>query len=494
MKSLILRFTLACSLIMPACYGYDLPDLGNSSYSSLPSSEEQRLGTLFMQEVRKSIPLLKDPVLTHYLNELGKKLASNSKANQKHFDFFIVDSADINAFAGPAGHVGVNVGTILLAKNEDELAAVLAHEITHVSQHHLARAMENARGSTLKALATMAAALVVGSMGHGDAAMGGLMAAQTLSMESQLGYSRDNEREADRIGMQVMHKSHYDPQAMPRFLTRMSKQQFDLLDGRFSYLRTHPVNEERIADAKSRAESYPKSSVSESLTFQLMQKRLLAVSTQPFSRRHLNKSTMNSLSERYGYALLLHHNRNVVEAEKLMRSLVQEHPDNTLFALSLAEIYSDQHRYPAALEILEKSYRTNPDYPPLVLNYSTLLNQQNHSKKALNLLEPYVGEHKHNNVYLLEQLALAQAKTGNLSRAYLTRAKLYSATDQPEHAQLQIQQALKYAKRSEKEYIKNEIERIKDDNFNLFPLKQKHQSPSNIYPKLSDGYYPFLHK
>jgi predicted Zn-dependent protease len=466
MKSITSRVLLIALLVITTvCKAYPLPDLGYSSFASLPASEEKRLGTLFMEQVRQSVAIVHDPILSHYLNSLGKKLVSNSTAHEKHFDFFLIDSADINAFAGPAAHIGVNTGTVLLAKEEDELAGVLAHEITHVSQHHLARAMEKARGSTLTTLATVAAALIVGSAtGQGDVAMGGVMAAQTLTMENQLGYSRDNEREADRIGIQVLHKSQFDPQAMPRFLTRMSKQQIDLLDGRFSYLRTHPINEERIADAKSRADDLPSSHYHHSLTFKLMQMRILALTGQyspakikHFSLNNSHPTVDETLAQNYGYGLLLHRGRKLLDAEKVMSNLHQQHPDNILFALSLAEIYVDQHRLMDAELLLDKSHRLYPDYPPLLLSYSQVLMQQNHSQKALQLLTVFAKEHPRNNVDLLEQLAIAQAKNGYVSRAYLTRARIFQITDQPKQARLQTQQAMKYADDAEKAYIKNEI-------------------------------------
>lgn len=468
MRSFTLRvFLLVLLLAGTPSRADQLPDLGNSSYGSLSSSEEKKLGALFMQQVRHSVPLVKDPILTHYLNTLGRKLVSQSSAHDKEFDFFLVDSGDINAFAGPASHVGVNAGTVLLAKEEDEIASVLAHEITHVSQHHLARAMEKARGSTLTALATIAAALIVGATTHqGDAAMAGVMAAQTLSMENQLGYSRDNEREADRIGINVLHKSQYDPQAMPRFLTRMSQQQVDLLGGRFSYLRTHPINEERIADAKARADQFPVgSNHKEKLHFQLMQMRLLALSgeynptkLQHFSQRNRGNNTVDPLAQRYAHGLLLQRGAKWGEAEKVMSALHQEKPDNLLFSMALADIFIAKHKLDAAQALLEKSLRTNPDYPPLLLSYAEVLLQQNKAELALKLLDSYVKDHRSVSLELLEQLAKAQAKNGYMSRAYLTRARMYYMTDEPKLAQLQIQQAMKYASAGEKAFIKHEMD------------------------------------
>ncbi len=466
MKSTITSFLIfTVFAVTTLSHAYQLPDLGSSSYSSLPPSKEKELSVLFMQDVRESVPIIQDPIINHYINSLGKKLVSNSTAQEKEFHFFIVDSGDINAFAGPGAHIGINSGTILLAKNEDELAGVLAHEITHVSQHHLARAMEKARGSTVTALATIAAALIVGTTtGQGDAAMGGLMAAQTLTLENQLGYSRDNEREADRIGIQVLHKSQFNPQAMPKFLSRMSKQQIDILDGRFSYLRTHPVNEERIADAKARADELSPIHHEPSLNFKLMQMRLLALSGSynPTKFKHFSVDTLNPnsqdyLAKQYGHGILLFRGRKLTEAEKVFRSLHQQHPQNSLFSIALADVYREQHKILAAEQLLEKSYILDPDFSPLVLNYSEILMQQNHSEKALQLLTNFTREHPNNNVDLLEALAQAQAKNGLTSRAYLTRARIYHLTDQPKRARLQSQQALKYAGESEKAYIKNEL-------------------------------------
>lgn len=464
MKS-ILMFVLISLAATTLCYAYQLPELGNSSYASLPPSEEKKMTELFMKEVRESVPIIHDPILDNYINSLGKKLVSNSTAHQKQFHFFIIDSGDINAFAGPGAHIAINSGTILLAKNEDELAGVLAHEITHVSQHHLARAMEKARGSTVTALATIAAALIVGTTtGQGDAAMGGLMAAQTLTLENQLGYSRDNEREADRIGIQVLHKSQFDPQAMPKFLSRMSKRQIDIMDGRFSYLRTHPINEERIADAKARADELPAIHHEASLNFKLMQMRLLALSGSytPTKFQHFTTDTVNTtsqdyLAKQYGQGILLFRGRKLSEAEKIFNSLHQQHPHNSLFSIALADVYREQHNILAAEQILEKSYKIDPDFSPLVLSYSEILMEQNHSAKALKLLSKFTNEHSSNNVDLLKALAQAQAKNGLMSRAYLTRARIYQLTDQPKHAHLQTQQALKYAGESEKAFIKNEV-------------------------------------
>lgn len=447
------------------CNGYQLPELGSSSYASLPPSEEKKLTELFMREVRDSVPIIHDPILNHYIGTLGKKLVSNSSAQQKQFHFFIIDSGDINAFAGPGAHIGINSGTILLAKNEDELAGVLAHEITHVSQHHLARAIEKARGNTLAALATIAAALIVGTTtGQGDAAMGGMMAAQTLALENQLGYSRDNEREADRIGIQVLHKSQFDPQAMPKFLSRMSKQQIDIMDGRFSYLRTHPVNEERIADAKARADELSAIHHEPSLNFKLMQMRLLALSgsynpakSKHFSLGNLNAKSHEYLAKQYGHGLLLFRGRKLNEAESIFQSLHQQQPENSLFTIALADIYREQNLLLKAEQLLEKGYHLNPDFSPLVVSYSEILMQQDHNAKALQLLTKFTHEHGSSNVDLLEVLAHAQAKNGLTSRAYLTRAKIFELTDQPKHARLQTQQALKYAGESDKAFIKNEV-------------------------------------
>ncbi|MBX9586992.1 MAG: M48 family metalloprotease [Gammaproteobacteria bacterium] len=466
MKSIITRsLVMILFAVSTLSFAYALPDLGNSSYASLPASEEKELSVLFMKDVRESVPIIQDPIINNYINSLGKKLVSNSTAQQKQFHFFIIDSGDINAFAGPGAHIGINSGTILLAKNEDELAGVLAHEITHVSQHHFARAIEKARGSTVTALATIAAALIVGTATHqGDAAMGGLMAAQTLSLENQLGYSRDNEREADRIGIQVLHKSQFDPQAMPKFLSRMSKQQIDILDGRFSYLRTHPVNEERIADAKARADELSPIHHEPSLNFKLMQMRLLALSGsynpakfKIFSLNALKANSPDYLAKQYGKGILLFRGRKLTEAENILRSLHQQHPQNSLFSIALADIYREQQHLSTAEQLLEKSYNLDRDFSPLVLNYAEILMQQNHSQKALQLLTNFTQEQSRNNVDILEALAQAQAKNGLTSRAYLTRARIYQITDQPKRARLQSQQALKYASDSEKAYIKNEL-------------------------------------
>lgn len=462
MKRKILPLVMSLLLPLSASQNtYAIPDLGSPSSGSLSATKEEELGKLFLDMVRKQVHIIEDPILHDYVNNFGHNLVAHSNAKSKQFDFFIVDSEEINAFAGPAAHIGVNRGTLLLAQSEHELAAVLGHEISHVSQHHLARAMEQSTGNTLMSLAGIAAAILVGSVAGNNAGIGGFMAAQTLSVENQLGYSRSNEHEADRIGLQVMYNSGFDPNAMPIFLSRMAKNNIDLLDGRFSYLRTHPITEERIADIKSRVDHFPHREYTHSATFPLMQTRLDVISGDyrpsklSFYKNHQSKNHPIEAQE-YGYGLMLLRAGYPKLAEQTFSKLRAQNSQEILFLLAHSDALVMLHRLPEATLLLQQAYALNPNYSPLIQNYAQLLLQQKQAHHAKKVLMHYLAHH-HNHIPSLMLLAQAQAANGQLSQAYVTRAKIYKITGQDKHAKMQYQQAFKFARPNDKQFIETEM-------------------------------------
>jgi beta-barrel assembly-enhancing protease len=270
----LIRITLAGALLGAAALPFshadlaDLPSMGDTAGQLISPEQEKQFGESFMRQIRRSGKLVQDPELNDYLQQLGYRLAAASDAPGYGFTFFLVDDPSINAFAGPGGYIGVHTGLLLAARNESELAGVLAHEIAHVTQRHLLRAYEAAQRMSLPTAAALLAAILIGSQDSqaGQAALVGLQAA---SAQYQINFTRANEHEADRVGIQTLVRSGIDPRGMPDFFERLH-QQTRLYGNRLpEFLSTHPVTTSRIAETAARAEAHAGEGRRDSLGFQL---------------------------------------------------------------------------------------------------------------------------------------------------------------------------------------------------------------------------------
>ena len=253
----------------------ELPDLGDVSQSALSPAQERKLGEGIMGQIRSNPAYLDDPEVTDYLNTLGYRLVANSPDPAGPFEFFAIADSSINAFALPGGFVGVHSGLLLTAQSESELASVLSHEIAHVTQRHIARLIAAQQRVGLASMAALAVAILA-ARSNSQVSAAAIAAAQAGAIQSQLNFTREHEREADRIGLQIMDKSGFDVHAMPVFFERLQKATRVYENGAPSYLRTHPLTFERIADIQSRIQDVSFRQVPDSLEFQLVRARLAA--------------------------------------------------------------------------------------------------------------------------------------------------------------------------------------------------------------------------
>jgi len=265
---------LACST---AVCGQPLPDLGGSGDAGLAPQTERRIGESIMRDIRFKEPnYLDDPEVADYLGNLGARLAQHAAGARQDFEFFAMRDHTINAFALPGGFVGVHTGLLAAAESESEVASVLSHEIAHVTQRHIARMLGQQQQMQLPVLAAIAAAVLLGRS-RPDLASGAAAAASAGAIQTQLSYSRDFEREADRIGFQALEAAGFDVHAMGSFFEKMQRGMRAVDDGSVpGYLRTHPVTTERIADAQNRAASLPYRQHLDSPEFQLVRAKLRA--------------------------------------------------------------------------------------------------------------------------------------------------------------------------------------------------------------------------
>ena len=324
-STLILGFGILSAPALSVADG--LPDLGEAAQAEFSPAMERRIGESVMLDIRRDPTWLDDPEVTSYLNRLGNRLAAQSAEARQEFEFFALRDTTLNAFAMPGGYIGVHTGLILAAASESELASVLAHEISHVTQRHLARLVNKSGQGQVTSLLALAVAILA-ARSSPDLAMGAAMAGQGAAIQNQLNYSRDFEREADRFGLGVLERSGFDIRGMSSFFERLQKFGRLYENNAPGYLRTHPLTTERLADMGNRIQSRPYRQVADSLEFQLVRAKLRAQDGTPrdavteFEARLKDRSFAGSeAAVRYGLAQAQLRERNLAAAEKQMGEL-----------------------------------------------------------------------------------------------------------------------------------------------------------------------------
>jgi predicted Zn-dependent protease len=327
----------------PLSVAEGLPDLGEAAQSEFSPAMERRIGESIMLDIRRDPAWLDDPEITAYLNRLGNRLAAQSTDARQEFEFFALKDSTLNAFAMPGGYIGVHTGLLLAAASESELASVLAHEISHVTQRHLARLVNKSGQGQVTSLLAMAVAILA-ARSSPDLAVGAMMAGQGASIQNQLNYSRDFEREADRLGLVLLERSGFDIRGMSGFFERLQKFGRIYENNAPGYLRTHPLTTERLADMGNRIQSRPYRQAADSLEFQLVRAKLRAQegtardAVTEFETRLRERSFAGAESAvRYGLAQALLRDGKPAAAEKeiaeLRRLKVQSPMVETLAAL-----------------------------------------------------------------------------------------------------------------------------------------------------------------
>ena len=231
----------------------DLPSLGDSSSSIVSPLQEHVMGRAWLSMLRGQVSQLDDPQLKNFVENSVYKLAETSQVQDRRLEFVLINSSQLNAFAAPGGIIGVNGGLFLYAQTEAEYASVMAHELAHLSQRHFARGVEAQQRMQLPMMAAMLGGIIAAAAGAGDAGMAAIIGTQAAAMQERQRFSRQNEQEADRIGILNLEKAGYDPRAMPSMFERLMRQyRYDRRPPEF--LLSHPVSESRIADTRNRAE------------------------------------------------------------------------------------------------------------------------------------------------------------------------------------------------------------------------------------------------
>jgi predicted Zn-dependent protease len=390
-KFRILTVALALVAVVSHAAEVNLPDMGSPADAILSKTDEAQIGRAIMHSIRSSGQLVEDPLITEYVNEIGHRVAAYANDGDYNFTFFVVDDPSINAFALPGGFIGVHTGLIEATRSEDELAGVLAHEIAHVTQRHIARAVHANSRQSLMSTAIMLGAILAGAAGAGsDVVQGGIAVAQGSQVQAQINFTRSNEHEADRIGIEALADAGFDPQGMASFFEVISRQTGS---GEFKvpeFLLTHPVSSARIAESRSRARDYPPVRNNDSRNYGVARARLLVAKQKTsksavayFERQNYEFMTD---AQRYGLAVAYARDGEHLQANRIFEELVNREPEVIPYHIGLAESQLALEQIDVATRTFEKARELFPRNTPLIVSYAVALLQLGNAQYAHEIL------------------------------------------------------------------------------------------------------------
>jgi predicted Zn-dependent protease len=432
--------------------GDDLPDIGSPASSTLSLDDEFRIGMQVMRQLRGEGQIIEDPEATEYLQALGSRLVAQATGdNAQRFHFFFVRDDTINAFALPGGFIGVNYGLMLATRNESQLAGVLAHEIAHVTQRHIARRVRSQGRTSIATVAAILAAILIGAAtGSGDAAMGGVAMAQGAAMQQQINFTRSNENEADRVGMHFLAAAGFDPYGMPDFFETMGRRSSLAGSGRNSLpeiLQTHPITTNRIAESRARAAQFTElKPTPESVSYSLTRERLRVLGTpaEDNVRRYYQERRERQQptpGEQYGEALASLQSGHSRESLDALGELARQYPQVPMLQSTYGQALMAAGATDDALATFRRALNVSPRNIPLTMRYAEALLKADQAKTAhIVLLDLF------NNVAPTpEQIrftALAASSAGDTADAAFYMSEYHIATGNLPLSVAQLEMAL----------------------------------------------------
>jgi predicted Zn-dependent protease len=488
--ALLAASTLA-TFVVGAQDNVRLPDLGSSAAGLLSPREANQYGEQMLRQMHTLNLTVDDALVDQYINDLGFRLVAASDRPKDHFQFFIVNDSQINAFAAPGGYIGVNAGLIDITTSESELAGVIAHEIGHITQNHLYRAFEDSKkNAPLMALVLLGAIAAGAGGGAGDAAPAVLMGGQGLIMQRQINFTRKDEIEADRVGIQTLANAGYNPEAMADFFGRMQ----DTLrvgedeEAAPSLLLTHPVTLERISDAKGRARAIEQRNAgkpqqptldkatwekntapvlfvkdntqlapnrskivpdSASDTYALMRERIRVLSGDArkladMYATNLKRKDFDTAANRYGYAIALIRSGRGMQAAEQIQPLLVSQPASVVLRLALADAYVEAGRHGDAMAIYKILHDNSPRNGAVTLGYARALTdtgRTDEARVAATLLKPMLDDSEDPEIF--RTFARASERSGDSVRAAEAYADSAYLAGRPFDAMEQLRRLLK---------------------------------------------------
>lgn len=374
----------------------DLPEIGTVGASSLTIEKEKEYGWAFRMMATQALPIIHDPVLNEYINDMGQNIVSHADSVRMPFYFYLVEDDEINAAAFLGGNVKIHSGLFLYADNESELAGVVAHEVAHITQRHLARMLEQQSLSNPASMAALAGSILL-SLVSPAAGLAALNTTIAVNMQSQINYTRLHEFEADRIGINTLYNAGYNPYGMSDFFSKLSdKYQYATLPPQL--LSTHPLPDTRVAEARLRAGQLQPKKINSNLSYQLSKSRISvrytnigAVASTNYYQSQLRNNTYK-LKEAAQYGLALSHfkGKKYSEALALAKQLHQQRPDNLFYLDFMTDALMATDQTEQAVALLTPYQQQSPQNSVLTLNLVVALQALKRYAEAEKLLERFI--------------------------------------------------------------------------------------------------------
>ncbi len=445
-KAWVLLLACAATAASAAPSGDELPDLGNPVDAIITRGDEYRIGLTVMRQLREQGQIIEDPDIGEYLQALGSRIAAQATDEGERFTFFLVGDPSINAFALPGGFIGVNQGLLLATKSESELASVLAHEIAHVTQRHIARSIRAASRQSLATTAMVIAGILLGAAGGGDAAQAAIAVAQGAAAQQQINYTRSNEQEADRIGIGFLAGAGFDPNAMPAFFETIGRRAGLSGQNIPEFILTHPVTANRIAESRDRAREYPVPKLRPDVSYQIARERarVLGAASDTDLRIYYEGEIAaghDGVGERYGQALADLGHGAATDAVAILYDLHQREQGSPMLAAALGQAQLAAGAADAALATFTEALRLSPRNVPLTVHYAEALMRAGRASEAHAILLDLF-----NNVpptpEQIRLTALAASAAGDTGDAYYYMSEYHIASGNLPRSVQQLEMAL----------------------------------------------------
>lgn len=450
-----------------------LPEIGVVASEAISLDKEMIIGDAVMRQMRGQSPLISDPVLDEYLQDLGNKLVVHAENAKFPFEFFWVNNDAINAFAFFGGHIGVHTGLMRRAENESELASVLAHEISHVTQRHIARRMQAQQRSSPLALASLLGGILI-AIANPQAGMAAMQAGSAASAQLQIDYTRSNEQEADRIGIAMLARAGFDPRGAASFFSTMAEE-YRMVSRPPARLLTHPLTETRIADARVRADDYPRRYLPINKQFELAKARIKArysfdddYAVEYFEAAVAQNIQRSKEGNLYGLALAYMRADKMDEAKAIMDELLAGDENNYFYLDAMTDIYLSQGKALQAIEMLQPHVKLNPRNQVLALNQANAYISAQKFDEAITLLKDFLLIKK--DYQIAHQLmSEAYQKAKRFSQMHQSKAEVYALYGAYNRAVDELQYAYNFAgdDHLQKQRIRARIKQLRDQEERL---------------------------
>ena len=445
-----------------------LPEIGVVASEAISLDKEQQVGEVLMKQMRAQAPLIHDPLLEEYIQDLGNRLVAQAQNVKFPYTFFLINNQDINAFAFFGGHIGIHTGLINHASNESELASVLAHEVSHVTQRHIARSIQARQRSSTLQLASFFGGILL-ALADPEAGMAALQASSAASAQSQINYTRSNEKEADSIGIQILAQAGFNPQGAASFFGKLAEQN-RTRSRPLAFLLTHPLPESRIAEARTRAGSLPNRGKLDSLNFQLAKARIQAryygnaKNNIRYFQNQLDKQRYRyKQAADYGLALSYMANEQYEKAQTIIKSLMDEDPENLFYLDVFTDLSIELKQTDKAIVKLEERNERMPHNQVITLNLANALISKKDFAQGTSILKDFLLVHP-NHFLALQLLSDAYGENQQMLEMHQSKAELFAQVGAYQRAIDELHSAYNFAhdRKLEKQRIRARINQFRD--------------------------------